>query len=164
VEPPKLLEYILIAADGLYDISYPWVNPAGSPGLPPLQENDIPKCAYITADITFKTCDRQGECMNIPGCAFTNESTDYLAGLNAEPALFPAGSSPLYSNAGVTLLGLVIQNILGSDIETVFNETIVEALGLKSTSFVAPPTTASAVIPGNATTSGWDSVFRILGP
>jgi CubicO group peptidase (beta-lactamase class C family) len=97
-------------------------------------------------------------------CGVTNKGTEYLAGLNAEPALFPAGFSPSYSNAGVTLLGLVIQNILGSDTERVFNESIVKALGLKSTSFVAPNTTASAVVPGNATTSGWDSVFGILGP
>lgn len=96
--------------------------------------------------------------------ASINEVTDYLAGLNAEPAIFPAGSSPLYSNAGVTLLGLVIQNILGSDIEVAFNESIVDLLGLKSTSFVAPSTTASAVIPVNATSSGWDSIFGILGP
>jgi CubicO group peptidase (beta-lactamase class C family) len=102
--------------------------------------------------------------VNILKGGVINKGTEYLAGLNTEPALFPEGSSPLYSNAGVTLLGLVIQNILGSDPETLFNESIVAALGLKSTSFVAPNTTASAVIPGNATTSGWNSVFGILGP
>lgn len=140
------------------------MNPPGSPGLPSISENDIPTCAYITTESTFKTCGRQGECVNNIKCAVANKSTEYLAGLNAEPALFPAGSSPLYSNAGVTLLGLVIQNILGSDPETVSNESIVKALSLKSTSFVAPPNTLNAVIPGNSTASGWNSVFGILGP
>ena len=84
--------------------------------------------------------------------------------MTAEPAFFHSGSTPLYSNNGFELFGLALENMTGSSVEDLFTEGIVDALGLRRTSYAVPNNTQNAVIPGNATASGWSSEMGVLSP
>jgi len=86
-------------------------------------------------------------------------STEYLAGMMAEPALFQSGSTPVYSNNAFVLLAIALENITGEDLSNIFNESLVEALDLPGTSFDVPSSNQNGVIPGDPTSSGWNSPF-----
>lgn len=90
--------------------------------------------------------------------------TEYLAGLTTEPALFLSGSTPVYSNNAFELLGIALENITGCDLEKLFTESIVDALGLYRTSFTVPNSTQHGVIPGDIISSGWGADVGVLAP
>ena len=98
----------------------------------------------------------------VPDGSDSNNSVELFDGINAEPALFLSGTTPVYSNNAFPLLGLALEKITGSDLETLYNESIVKALGLQHTSFTVPKSTRDGVIPGTPTSSGWDSELEAL--
>lgn len=57
----------------------------------------------------------------------------------------------------------MLQNITGLSLGTIFNESLVDALHLRETSFTVPSTTKNGAIPINATASGWDVDMGIFG-
>lgn len=71
--------------------------------------------------------------------------------------------TPSYSNANFALLALGLENMLGAAIQDIFNETIAEPLGLRSTTVGNPSQiTNDSVIPGGGLVrSGW---WDALGP
>lgn len=84
-------------------------------------------------------------------------STEYLAGIMAEPALFQSGSTPVYSNNAFVLLAIALENITGEDLANIFNESLVEVHDLPETIFDVPSSNQNGVIPGDPTSSGWNS-------
>ncbi len=89
----------------------------------------------------------------------------YLTRAITEPASFPPGYSPAYSNNGFELLGIAMENMANSSLEAMFTESIVDRLGLRRTSYTTPNTTSNGVIPaGDPYSSGWNSDFGVLMP
>lgn len=146
--------------DGATDFSYPWQILAG---LPPIPENQVPKCSYYEANGTFKKCTGEGKSKSRTRFSnvITNSITEYVEGMLTETAVFQSSYTPIYSNNAFVLLGLALQNITGYTLEEIFNESLVKALDLTSTTFDVPSTFHNGVIPGDATRSSWDSK---LGP
>lgn len=93
-------------------------------------------------------------------------SIDYLKGLSRLGASFPAGYTPLYSNANWAILGYALSNLLNSPMELIFNTSLVEPLNLTGTTYSNPKTvTKQSVIPnGNTSASGWDNELGPLAP
>lgn len=85
--------------------------------------------------------------------------TEYLAAIMTEPPVFQSASTPVYSNNAFVLLAIALENITGKDLGSMFNESLVYALHLPGTSFDVPSSYQNGVIPGDPTTSGWDSPF-----
>ncbi|KAH8660133.1 beta-lactamase/transpeptidase-like protein, partial [Xylariales sp. PMI_506] len=130
---------------GVNEISYPWLQ---LPGLPPLSEDQVPPCNYLTPDGQIHACDTQ----------------DFFDGILAESAIFLPGSTPGYSNVGLQLLALALENITGCSMESMFTESIVQWLDLNGTSYTTPESTERGVIPDNKTISSWDSDAGLLSP
>lgn len=65
--------------------------------------------------------------------------------------MFPSYSSPVYSNAGISLLGLAVEAAAGKPIEDVFREAIYKPAGMKSTSLATPGESEDLIIPTNGT-------------
>lgn len=76
---------------------------------------------------------------------------DYIASIATTTPGFAPWASPIYSNNGFTLLGVVIAKLTGKSIDQVYQESIFKPLGLEST-FSNPPKDpkllARSVIPG----------------
>lgn len=53
----------------------------------------------------------------------------------AEPPLFPAGTEMNYSNTNTVLLGMVIEKVTGRPVAEVFENGLLEPLGMSATSF-----------------------------
>lgn len=71
----------------------------------------------------------------------------------------------MYSNEGFAILGLVLQKITGTPIESLFNETYAKTLGLSSTYFDVPDTISeNDVIPKDPVSSGWHTEFGVFAP
>jgi hypothetical protein len=146
-------------ADGENDIS---IGPKIS-GFPVIPYNQIPPCDYAQPDGSFKSCSVEGSYICTHKRKFSNRITELLLGLVAKPAIFPPSYTPAYSNDAFALLALALEKITGSNFETMFNESIIEAHGLLRTTYTVPSTTEDAVIPGNTTSSGWDANLGIWG-
>ncbi|PLB39916.1 serine hydrolase domain-containing protein [Aspergillus candidus] len=78
---------------------------------------------------------------------------EYVAGIATITPEFAPWTSPVYSNNGFILLGVVIAKLTGKSIDQVYQESIFKPLGLDST-FSSPPKDpkliARSVIPGAA--------------
>ena len=76
---------------------------------------------------------------------------DYIASIATTTPGFAPWASPIYSNNGFTLLGVVIAKLTGKSIDQVYQESIFKPLGLEST-YSNPPKDpkllARSVIPG----------------
>lgn len=61
-------------------------------------------------------------------------------------------SRTTYSNVAFMLMGYAFENVTGLTFEAALNKTIIDPLGLKSTSIVLPADLSNAIIPpGNDT-------------
>ncbi|KAG8156580.1 hypothetical protein KVR01_013531 [Diaporthe batatas] len=105
------------------------------PGVfPPLSANETSRCSYGSGG-----CTRD---------AFIQEL------IERRPVYLP-NTTPGYTNAAFAALGLVLEELTGSTFDEALRNLLTGPLGLGSTTISAPNST-NAVIPGNATTSGWD--------
>ncbi|KAL4884926.1 beta-lactamase/transpeptidase-like protein [Aspergillus karnatakaensis] len=101
----------------------PGQNPAIY-ALPPIDESDPlawPPCATLESLAS--------------GCA----PEDYLTGVASNPPIVRPWTTPVYSNNGLTLLGLAIANLTGKSIDDVYQESIFDPLELDSSYSKVPP-------------------------
>jgi hypothetical protein len=106
------------------------------PGVfPSLTANEISGCKYGTSE-----CNREVFIENM---------------VNRRPAYLP-NTTPAYSNAAFATLGLVLEAVAKSTFNDILHDLLLAPLDLNSTSTSQPEDSSKAVIPGNATTSGWD--------
>lgn len=105
------------------------------PGVfPPLAANETSDCSYSSGG-----CTREVFIRNL---------------LDRRPAYLP-NTTPAYSNAAFATLGLVLEEVGNSSFDEALRGLLIAPLGLNGTTSSAPNST-SAVIPGDATASGWD--------
>ncbi|KAF3051017.1 hypothetical protein E8E11_005767 [Didymella keratinophila] len=103
--------------------------------LPPLTASEIPKCSYGSGGCTQEV---------------------FLSDLISRRPVNLPNTTPGYSNAAFGTLGLVLEAAAGSTFEATLRHLLLEPLQLKATSISQPQDLSYAIIPGNATTSGWD--------
>jgi CubicO group peptidase (beta-lactamase class C family) len=60
-------------------------------------------------------------------------------------SVFPPHQQASYSNAGYSLLGLVVQSVTHMQYEEYVHKAILQPLGLGSTTFTTPPEERSAI-------------------
>ena len=66
---------------------------------------------------------------------------------------------------GFATLGYALSNIAGKSFNTLFNDNLVQKLGLKGTYPTVPKIIPSnAVIPGNPNADGWSANLGVFGP
>lgn len=105
------------------------------PGVfPPLTANETSGCSYGSG-----------------GC--TRDA--FIKGLLDRRPVYLPNTTPGYTNAAFAALGLVLEELTGSTFDEALQSLLVEPLRLNRTTILAPNST-NAVIPGNATKSGWD--------
>lgn len=102
--------------------------------IPPLTAGEIPKCSYGSS-----------------GCTKEIFLSDLASRL---PAYLP-NTTPAYSNSAFAVLGLVLEAAANSTFEEAL-QSLLNPLRLNATSVVQPQDLKNAIIPGNATSSGWD--------
>lgn len=102
--------------------------------FPPLAANETSGCSYGSGG-----CTRDVFIENL---------------LDRRPVYLP-NTTPAYSNAAFATLGLVLEEVANSSFDEALRKLLITPLGLKGTTSSAPDLT-NAVIPGDATASGWD--------
>ncbi|KAF3007451.1 hypothetical protein E8E13_004144 [Curvularia kusanoi] len=106
--------------------------------FPPLAANETSGCNYA------KGCNRETFLQNL-----VNRRVPYLP-----------NSTPSYSNAAYAVLGLIVEAVTNSTFKEALDDLIGSPLNLTRTTISAPEDLTNAVIPGNATTSGWDMILN----
>lgn len=108
---------------------------------------ELPVCGFLSADSDYQTC--------------SNET--YLSNIVDLAASFQSSYTPLYSNANFAILGIALENIVGASMESIFNDSLIEPLGLTGTTYSNPGTITnqSVVYGGDEKASGWNNA---LGP
>ncbi|OHF03233.1 hypothetical protein CORC01_01617 [Colletotrichum orchidophilum] len=100
-------------------------------GLPPVSEEEKPKC---------------GGFLGLPGCSRED------AMKNRRPPVYPAYQTPVYSNLGTTLVGLVVEGATGKSFEEVLFESILKPAGMVNTTYgKLPENLETLFIPSNDT-------------
>ncbi|KAH6616876.1 beta-lactamase/transpeptidase-like protein [Boeremia exigua] len=108
---------------------------AAFPGaFPPLTENEISGCNYLT------------------GCT----SETFLQNLKGRPSAYLPNTTPAYSNTGFATLGLIVEAVANSTFEEVLRKRLVAPLRLTGTTISQPKDLTNAVIPGSESRSGWN--------
>ncbi|POS77586.1 hypothetical protein DHEL01_v204024 [Diaporthe helianthi] len=102
--------------------------------FPPLAANETSGCSYGSGGCTRDV---------------------FIKGLLDRRPVYLPNTTPGYSNAAFATLGLVLEELTGTTFDEALRSLLTEPLGLNRTTISAPNST-NAVIPGNATTSGWD--------
>lgn len=102
--------------------------------FPPLAANETSECSYGSGG-----CTREVFIRNL---------------LDRRPAYLP-NTTPAYSNAAFATLGLVLEEVGNSSFDEALRGLLIAPLGLNGTTSSTPNST-KAVIPGDATASGWD--------
>ena len=92
----------------------------------------------------------------------SEQRPEFLRGMRTEPALFPPGHTPAYSNNGFTVLGIVIERIYGTGYAHLLQNALLDKLGMRHTSATVPSITTDSIIPSSATESGWDNEIGAL--
>lgn len=103
--------------------------------FPPLTANETSGCSYGSSG-----CTREVFIKNL---------------LDRRPAYLP-NTTPAYSNAAFATLGLVLEAAANSTFEDILRDLLLTPLQLSGTSISQPEDLNNAVIPGDATLSGWD--------
>lgn len=80
----------------------------------------------------------------------------FIKNLLDRQSVYLPNITPVYSNAAFATLGFVLEAAANSSFDDVFCNLLVTPLHLNGTTSSSPVDLSHAVIPGNATTSGWD--------
>ena len=74
--------------------------------------------------------------------------TDITTAITGTPLTYPTGLIFSYSNVGITLLGHAIQNVTGKPFEQHLQESVLQPLGMKNSSFTTALPTSSLMSKG----------------
>ncbi|KAG4272611.1 hypothetical protein FPRO04_10353 [Fusarium proliferatum] len=115
-------------------------------GLPKLSKNNkIPSCKGLPG---VPVCTRKD---------FLNIFKSY------RPPVYQPSQSPVYSNAGISLVGLVIEAASKKPFNAAINDLVLKPLGLKQTySGIVPENSKNMFIPAGS--ADWDADIGILAP
>ncbi|TQN70743.1 Beta-lactamase-like protein, partial [Colletotrichum shisoi] len=114
-------------------------------GLPPVAEEDKPTC---------------GGFLGLPACT-REELLDALK--SRRPPVYPAYQSPVYSNLGTALVGLVVEGATNKTLEEVLAESVLGPAGMGNTTYGKLPEDLSTLfIPANDTY--YDFQLGVLDP
>lgn len=111
------------------------VDNATSYGVPPLSPTQFPLCIE---NETF--CDRDR----------------FFQALTHKRPVFLPHTTPSYSNTNFALLGYALESIVGKDLSSLMQRSLIDPLKLTSTSYTRPKDSSRGVIPGDFTSSGWN--------
>jgi CubicO group peptidase (beta-lactamase class C family) len=91
-------------------------------------------------------------------CSLSNGCTRevFLQELVKSRVAYQPNTTPGYTNIAFSVLGLVVEAVSNSTFHEVLDNSLLTPLNLSRTTMSAPEDLTNAVIPGNATTSGWD--------
>ncbi|KAK5940394.1 hypothetical protein PMZ80_007814 [Knufia obscura] len=118
------------------------------PGLPPSE--DLPQNA-------------QGlQCDTYAKLPCTRES--YLNSILVSHPVYATYTEPVYSDMAYSLLALALENITGTPFPTLFQDNVVQALNLTSTSYEAPANHSTSIIPLNDTFAEFTPTLGYLQP
>ncbi|TDZ35250.1 Beta-lactamase-like protein [Colletotrichum spinosum] len=106
-------------------------------GLPPVTDETRPRCSGLLGT-TACTAD------------------DLLAGLNKKPLVFAPGTTPVYSNLGISLLSLIVEAATNKSYDSLVTDTILKPFGLTNTSISRPASDSWGFIPKSEPTWGGD--------
>jgi CubicO group peptidase (beta-lactamase class C family) len=82
---------------------------------------------------------------------------------NYRPPVYQPSQSPVYSNAGISLVGLVVEAASNRTFEAAINDLILLPLALQHTSTgIVPDNAKNMFIPAGS--ADWDVELGILGP
>ncbi|KAH7304335.1 beta-lactamase/transpeptidase-like protein, partial [Stachybotrys elegans] len=128
-------------------------------GLPPLSEDEIPKCGVTGL---LRTCSRSGRSEEF---FFLSSLTtaEMISQLLKQHPIFPTGHSPAYTNMAYALLGFAQEAITGTPVSEAITSNILFALNMTSSSFSRKPD-SGGVIPGNESVVGWDWDMGTISP
>ncbi|PPJ54703.1 hypothetical protein CBER1_05995 [Cercospora berteroae] len=115
-------------------------------GVPPLPEGEVALCDHPDQK------------------AFPCSVKEYLDRFATVPAEWNPAHTPTYSNAGFFLLALVLERITGKSFPELMHHSLIEPLGLNSTSYYALNSTTQAVIPVNDTMAMWSFDIGPVAP
>lgn len=77
-------------------------------------------------------------CSGLPGTKLCN-ATDLIRDMARRPPVYREFTTPVYSNIGYALLGLVVEAATNKTFQDAVQTGIFDAIGMKSTSFNGPP-------------------------
>lgn len=90
---------------------------------------------------------------------------EYINGVASEAPVFLTAYTPVYSNAAYVLIGVALERITGVPFADLFNDKLVKALGLTSTSYSKPPPLDEhALVPLSPQLSFWNADLGTFAP
>jgi CubicO group peptidase (beta-lactamase class C family) len=139
-----------------WDQVTPWALASQLAGVPVL---GLPSADYLLVDLAeqnktgsgsifgFPSVDVRelGTCSNPEDPYCIGKGDDFVASLRSRSPSFLPWTTPGYSDNGFMLLRLVISRITGKPIETVYQETTFDPIGMKSS--ISPPQLGSRACP-----------------
>lgn len=87
---------------------------------------------------------------------------EYLNGLtrHSDPVFAPF-TTPVYSNAGYTIIGLVLEKITGKSMASLIQETLFDRVGASNTYYNPPNSTAGVALDGIEAQIGFATQFGL---
>ncbi|KAI9759200.1 MAG: hypothetical protein M4579_002487 [Chaenotheca gracillima] len=113
---------ILVQVAALVATGQPGGDPVTTLGFPPVE------------------LDTLGPCWNLSNlnCA----PNEFLEAVGSQPPLFQPWTTPAYADDGFMLLGIIISNITGKSMDTIYRESIFDPLGMTSSNSLIPSSEA----------------------
>ena len=134
-----------------WDKITPWALASQSSGIPregwPLADSLWNYTAYVAYGLPAESLVTEwgmppvntstlGPCWNTDGVCY---GQDAVKAVRSQPPAFLPWSTPMYANDNFMMLGLMMSNITGRDMQSIYQKTLFDPLGLKS-SFASVPT------------------------
>lgn len=125
-----------------------------------LQPDEAATCGLpSTAAQQLPLCSKEGT-SRIPqpsllNKTLTEQTPDFIAGINTLGPYFPAFESPTYSNVGYRLLGHALENLTSEPFSDTFTRALATPLNLTHTTLTTPLNTTHGVIPAGGPSTGW---------
>lgn len=84
-----------------------------------------------------------------------NSRQSFFEALKIRDPVYQPGTTPICSDAAFCLLALALEKITGKSFADTMQESILSPLNISATSVGTPASDTNAVIPADASTSGW---------
>ncbi|KAF5024368.1 hypothetical protein F66182_3555 [Fusarium sp. NRRL 66182] len=114
-------------------------------GLPEIPKGEGPNCSGLPGT-------------NTAGCT----KKDLLERVNLRPPVYSPFTTPVYSNIGLALLGLVVEAAEGKPFDEIVKRDILDVVGMNNTYVSKTPPVEDLFIPETETT--WNISLAVFGP
>ncbi|KAF4451531.1 Beta-lactamase-like protein 2 [Fusarium austroafricanum] len=132
-------------------------------GLPKVPaRNKAPSCKGAAEGSPI--CTKQGEfAIHLSPVIMANKKDFINVFKNYRPPVYNPGQSPLYSNAGISLVGLVVEAASNKTFDAAINDMILKPLGLRRTyTGIVSESNKNMFIPAGS--ADWNQDIGVLGP